>query len=88
MHQAASYNPELASPQEAFLGDSDSKDSACSAGDWGQSLGQEDTLERGMATHSRILAWKTPWTEDPGSYSPWGHKEVDTTEQLNTNTLT
>ena len=60
----------------------------CNAGDCVQSLGQEDTLEKWMATHSRILAWKIPWTEDPGSYSPWGHKELDTTEQLNTNTLT
>ena len=32
----------------------------------GQSLGQEDTLEREMATQSSILAWKTPWTEKPG----------------------
>ena len=31
-----------------------------------QSLGQEDHLEREMATHSRILAWKSPWTEEPG----------------------
>ena len=31
-----------------------------------QSLGQEDPLEKGMATHSSILAWKTPWTEEPG----------------------
>ena len=31
-----------------------------------QSLGQEDTLERGMATHSSILAWRIPWTEEPG----------------------
>ena len=34
-----------------------------------------------MATHSRILVWRIPWTEEPG-YSPWGHKESDTTEQL------
>ena len=33
---------------------------------WVQSLGQEDTLEKGMATHSSILAWRIPWTEDPG----------------------
>ena len=33
---------------------------------WVQSLGQEDTLEEEMATHSSILAWKTPWTEGPG----------------------
>jgi len=32
-----------------------------------------------MATRSNILAWKTPWTEKPESYSPWGHKESDTT---------
>ena len=31
-----------------------------------QSLGQEDTLEEGMATHSNILAWSIPWTEEPG----------------------
>ena len=35
-----------------------------------------------MATHSSILAWKTPWTEVPGSYSPWGLKELDMTERL------
>ena len=33
-----------------------------------------------MATHSRILVWRIPWTEEPG-YSPWGHKESDTTAQ-------
>ena len=33
---------------------------------WVQSLGQEDPLEEGMATHSRILAWRIPWTEEPG----------------------
>ena len=36
-----------------------------------------------MATHSSILAWKTPWTEEP--YSPWGHKESDKTEYTHTN---
>ena len=43
-----------------------------------QSLGQEDPLEKEMATHSSILAWEIPWTDKPGSYSPWGHKELDT----------
>ena len=33
---------------------------------WVQSLGQEDSLEEGMATHSSILAWRIPWTEEPG----------------------
>ena len=44
-----------------------------------QSLRQEDLLEKEMATHSSILAWKIPWTEEPG-YSPWGRKESVTTE--------
>ena len=42
-------------------------------------LGQEDPLEKGMATHSSILAWEIPWTEEPGGYSPWDHKESATT---------
>ena len=45
-------------------------------------LGREDPLEKGTATHSSILAWRIPWTEEPGGYSPWGHKESDMTEQL------
>ena len=51
---------------------------------WVQSLGQEDPLEKGMTTHSSILVWRTPWTEEPGGLekSPLGHKESDTTEQL------
>ena len=43
---------------------------------WVGSLGSEDLLEKGKATHSSILAWRIPWT------SPWGHKESDTTEEL------
>ena len=50
---------------------------------WVQSLGWEDPLEKGMATHCSILAWRIPWTEEPGRlYSLWGHKESDRTEQL------
>ena len=49
---------------------------------WVQSLGWEDPLEEGMATHSDILAWRIPWTQEPGGYSPWGHEESDTTEWL------
>ena len=48
---------------------------------WVQSLGEEDLLEKEMATHSSILAWKIPWTEELVGYSPWGHKELDTTER-------
>ena len=52
-----------------------------------QSLGWEDPLEKEMqtATHSSILAWEIPRTEEPGGlYSPWGCKESDTTKQLST----
>ena len=46
-----------------------------------RSLGLEDPLEKRMATHSSILAWRMPWTEESGGdYSPWGHKGSDTTE--------
>ena len=37
-----------------------------------------------MATHSSILAWEIPWTEEPGGLYPWGCKELYTTERLNT----
>ena len=49
-----------------FPGDSDGKESACNAGDLGSSLGWQDPLEKGMATHSSILALRIPWTEQPG----------------------
>ena len=49
---------------------------------WVQSLGWEDPLEKGKATHSHILAWRIPWT-----ILSTGHKESDTTEQLS-HTLT
>ena len=41
---------------------------------WVLSLSWEDSLKKRMATHSSILAWRIPWTEEPGSYSPWDHK--------------
>ena len=47
---------------------------------WVRSLGQEDPLEKGMATHSSILAWRIPWTEEPGGLQSVGSKESDTTE--------
>ena len=49
---------------------------------WVQSLGWEDPLEKEMATHSSILAWRIPWTEESGGLESTGHKESDTTEQL------
>ena len=48
-----------------------------------QFLAWEDPLEKGMATPSSILAWRIPWTEEPGG-SPWDCKESGTTEQLST----
>ena len=47
-----------------------------------QSLGWEDPLVKGIATYSSILAWRIPWIEEPGGYSPWGCKELNTTELL------
>jgi len=49
---------------------------------WVQSLGWEDPLETEMATHSSILAWRTPWTEEPGGLQSMGSKELDTTQRL------
>ena len=47
-----------------------------------RSLGQEDPLEKGMATHSSILAWRITQTEEPGGHSPRDRKESDMTERL------
>ena len=43
---------------------------------WVQSVTQEDPLEEGMATHSSVLAWSTPWTEEPGSLQSTGSQRV------------
>ena len=46
-----------------------------------RSLSWEDPLEKGMATHSNIFAWRITWTEEPGGlFSSWSHKKSDTTE--------
>ena len=47
---------------------------------WVQFLGQKDPLEKGMATHTSILAWRIPWTEEPGGLQFTGSQESDTTE--------
>ena len=47
---------------------------------WDRSLGQEDPLEKEMATYSGILAWGISWTEEPDGLQSVGHKELDTTE--------
>ena len=54
---------------------------------WVQSLSREDLLEKEMATHSNTFVWKIPRMEDPGGYSPWGRKELDTTERLHFTSL-
>ena len=46
---------------------------------WVRSLGWEDPLEEDVTTYCSILAWRIPWTEELVGYSPWGHKEADTT---------
>ena len=46
---------------------------------WVQSLGNEDALEKEMATHSSILVWKTPWTEEPGRLQSMRSQESETT---------
>ena len=69
-------------PSKGFPGGSRGTESACNAGEEGLIPRLSDPLEKGMATHSSILAWRSPWTVEPGSYSPWGHKELDKTEWL------
>ena len=49
---------------------------------WVQSLGQEYSLEKEMATHSSTLAWKIPWMEEPGRLQSMGSQRVDMTERL------
>ena len=61
-----------------FLGGSVVKNLPANAGD----MGWEDPLEKEMATHTTILAWEIPWAEEPGGYSPWSHRESDTTEHI------
>ena len=51
-----------------------------SAGDTGLIPGSESSLEKEMTIHFSILAWRIPWTEEPGGYSPWDKKELDTAE--------
>ena len=62
-----------------FPDGSDGKESAYNAEDPGSSPGSKDPLEEGMATHSSILAWRTPWTEEPGWLQSMGSQESDMT---------
>ena len=53
---------------------------------WVRFLGREDPLEKEMATHSNILDWRIPWTEEPRRLQSMGSQESDTTDQLSTHT--
>ena len=77
MTEATYHGAHMQYSGKGFPGGSASKKFACNAGlihRSGRSPGE------GMATHSSILVWRSPWTEEPGGLSPWGHKESDTTE--------
>ena len=51
---------------------------------WVRSLGGEDLMEKGMATHSSILVWRMPWTEEPGRLQSKGLQRVKLLKQLST----
>ena len=73
----------LASPFQGFPNDTRVNSLPANAADKEtqvSSLGQEDSLEQAMATHSSILAWRIPWTEEPGGLQPIGLHRVDTIE--------
>ena len=59
-----------------FSGGSDVKESACNSGDSGSIPGREDPLEKGMATHSSILAWRILWREKPGGLQSMGSQRI------------
>ena len=59
-----------------FPGGSDGKESTCNAGDLGLIPGSGKSLEKEMATHSSILAWRIPWTEEPGGLQSMGLQRV------------
>ena len=65
-----------------FPGSSDGKASSYNEGDLGSIPGLGRSLEKEMATHSSILAWRIPWTEEPGRLQSTGSQESDTTERL------
>ena len=61
----------------SFAGGSDSKGFTCDVGDLVQSLGRKDPLEKGVATHSNILAWRILWTEEPGRLQSMSLQRVE-----------
>ena len=73
--------------QLSFLGGSDSKDSACSAGDLGSVPGLGKSLGEWNATHSSIFVWRMPWTEEPGRLQSMGSQRVEHNRATNTFTF-
>ena len=71
------YPSYLAQASQGALG---VKNSTANVGGRRPSLGWEDPLEEGMAVHFSNLAWRIPWTEEPGGYNPKGRKELGMTE--------
>ena len=69
---------------KGLSGGSDGKESACNVGDWVGSLDREDPLEKEMVTHSSILAWEIPWTEEPGGLQATGSQRVGNDRATNT----
>ena len=87
-HSSLVIQISLPFPNKRLPGGSDSKESACNAGDTGLIHGS-DPLEKGMATHSSILAWRIPWTEKPGWLQSMGLQTVGqdwATKQTHTHT--
>ena len=72
----------------SFPGGSDGKESACDMRDPSLIPGWKDSLEKGMATHSSILAWRIPWTEEPGKLQSMRLQRVRYDSVANTFTFT
>ena len=72
--------------KRGFPGGSDGKDSAAVQETQAQSLSREDLLEKGVATHSNILTWRIPWTEEPGGLQSMG--DAESQHDCATNTFT
>ena len=75
------------SPELGFPSGSAVKNLPAMQETWIRSLGWEDPLEKEMATHSSVHAWKIPWTEEPGGWQSLGSQESDMTERLNNNNI-
>ena len=78
---------ELSILKWGFPGGSGGKEPVCNEWDWVWSLGQEDPQEKEMATHSSVLAWRIPWTEEPGQLQSMGLQSVRHSWAANTSLL-